>query len=524
MSEDNASRTAPDAPKHEHVLLSKRLVAINAASAVIARVLNVTVLLWMYQYLLARITPEEFAVYPVLTAVMIFAPLFFTLFTGGVARYVVDAYARGEPERVTQIASSIAPVIAGAGVLFCGAGLLLAGYVEHVLTITPSMVEPTRVMLVLLVVNYTLQMVLLPFTMGFHVRQRFVEFNALGIVRDLLRMALLLMFLVGIGPSVFWVVVAAVISEQLHLAGVVYRSTQLVPEIRFRPRLFDWRAAKELVSFGGWTSLGQLSNLLYINGATLILNAHGTALDVTNFHMGATFFNQIRMMIRLAAEPLQPAMTAMHSLEDRKRLARTALRGGRYGLLVALLGATPLAIYSREFVQLYLGETFADAAIVLALFMIVFLATQPVTLLPMVALATARVRAYNLAALASTSIGFVTMIILAVYWDAGAIEIAATLVVVTLAVQVGYYWPLLFRLTGARLGDFVWEVLFRGLAPAVAGGVVWAGLAWIAPPESWLTLFLWGAIGGVVYLATAAVSSLETGEREGLKKLIDRFR
>ncbi|MEL6367667.1 MAG: hypothetical protein AAFQ16_06880, partial [Pseudomonadota bacterium] len=162
MSEDNASRTAPDAPKHEHVLLSKRLVAINAASAVIARVLNVTVLLWMYQYLLARITPEEFAVYPVLTAVMIFAPLFFTLFTGGVARYVVDAYARGEPERVTQIASSIAPVIAGAGVLFCGAGLLLAGYVEHVLTITPSMVEPTRVMLVLLVVNYTLQMVLLP--------------------------------------------------------------------------------------------------------------------------------------------------------------------------------------------------------------------------------------------------------------------------------------------------------------------------------------------------------------------------
>ena len=65
-----------------HVVISKRLVVTNAVSAVLVRLLNVFLLLWVYHYLLARISPEQFAVYPVVMAMMLFAPLFFSFFTG----------------------------------------------------------------------------------------------------------------------------------------------------------------------------------------------------------------------------------------------------------------------------------------------------------------------------------------------------------------------------------------------------------------------------------------------------------
>ena len=242
------------------MIVSQRLVAINAASSVGARLLNVTVLLWMYQYLLTRISPEEFAVYAVLMAVMGFAPLFFSVFTGGVSRYIVEAYALGQPRRVAEITSSILPLLGAASATFLMAGLVVAAFIEDVLKIAPGMVDTARLMLCLLVANYALQILTLPFTTGFHVRQRFVELNMLGILRDLLRIILLVTLLVGIGPSVLWVVVASVISDQAYLAATVYRSLQLVPEVRFKAKLFRWETGRKLISFGLWTTLGELAN------------------------------------------------------------------------------------------------------------------------------------------------------------------------------------------------------------------------------------------------------------------------
>jgi hypothetical protein len=133
------------------------------------------------------------------------------------------------------------PLLGAASAAFLLIGLVGTAFVEDILKIAPGMEDDARLMLFLLVVSYALQMAMLPFTMGFHVRQRFVELNIIGVLRDLLRiallLALLLALLVGIGPSVLWVVVASVIAEQAHLAAVVVRSRQLVPEARFDSEL-----------------------------------------------------------------------------------------------------------------------------------------------------------------------------------------------------------------------------------------------------------------------------------------------
>ena len=93
-----------------YVEISKRLVLINSISSVITRLINILFLVWIYEYLLERISTEEFAVYPVVAAIIVFAPLFSSLLTGGISRFVIEAYARGEMQRVTEIVSSIVPL------------------------------------------------------------------------------------------------------------------------------------------------------------------------------------------------------------------------------------------------------------------------------------------------------------------------------------------------------------------------------------------------------------------------------
>jgi O-antigen/teichoic acid export membrane protein len=503
-----------------HIVISKKLVALNSASSVLARLINATVLLWMYQYLLRRISAEEFAVYPVVMAVMVFAPLFFSFFTGGISRYVVEAYAKGEFGQVTRIVSSIFPLLLAAAAVLLSAGMLLAANVEHVLNIAPSMVEAARIMLALLVVSAAAQMLGLAFTPGFHVRQRFVELNMLGIARDLLRIALLFLLLLGLGADVVWVVVATVVSELVYVPVMVMRSRRMVPELRFRWSHFDWKHARKLMSFGIWTTLGQLSHVMSTSAATILLNLFGTGVDVTAYHIGATFHRQLGSMISLAALPLQPAMTAMHSLAEKQRLKDTVLRGGRYGLWVSLAVAVPLAIYAKEFIALYLGEGHAQVAVVITLFMATFPFTQPTALLLMTAMATARLGPFFVGIFLFQLLITLLSLYLAAVHDVGAIGVTLALTVVTALSQLFYFGPLCLRLIEASFGLFVRRVLTPGFAPALAGAAVWVPLKYALMPDSWLSLFVCAAAGGMVYVATLLSFCLDEGERKDARNLL----
>lgn len=507
---------------HKNITVSKRLVAINSASSVLAKIVNMTVLLWVYQYLLKRIPAEEFAVLPVVTAIMVFAPLFFSFFTGGISRYVVVAYAKGDFERVTRIVSSIFPPLALGALVFLVAGAGFAFNIGKVLNIAPQMIVSARIMMALLVVSFALQMLALPFGVGFHVRQRFVELNFLGVGRDLIRVLLLFVLLIGIGPQVIWVVVATFVSEAIYTIAMIIRSRQMVAALRFRPAFFEKKQAIELMSFGLWTTLGRLGSVMYTNAATIILNLYGSAVDVTSYHIGSTFFRQLDSMINLAAQPLQPVMTAMHVLEDRHRFGMTVFRGGRYALWVAMSVATPLLIYADTFIELYLGAKYSSASMVIVLFMIIFPFTKPTTLLAMTAMAMARVREFFLPAFLFQATGLALMFWFVTQTDLGVFGVTLALTIVTVVSQILYYWPLCLKLTDLGFKDFAAQVLGPGFSPSIGAGVIWLALKLAFSPQSWLTLGLCVVIGGVGYLIILFGLCLNSSEKRDLRSILSR--
>ncbi|MGR3585722.1 MAG: hypothetical protein ACU0B8_15765, partial [Pseudooceanicola nanhaiensis] len=275
------------------VIISKRLVAVNSVSSVLARVVNFVVLLWVYQYLLRHLSAAEFAILPLVTSLMVFGPLFFSFFIGGIARYMVDAYAKDDIEGMRRVTSSLFPVLLGAAAVLLPAGLYFATHIDSVFNVAPGMVEQTRLMFTLLLLSFTFQTVIIPFTSAYAVSQRYYEKNLIDVARDLLRAGLTVALLVILGPSVFWVVVATVLAETCASLLMLARSFRIVPELGFEWRLFSFRLAREMTSFGFWTTLDRLGAILHTHAATLVLNLTGTPAEVTAYYIGATFFRQI---------------------------------------------------------------------------------------------------------------------------------------------------------------------------------------------------------------------------------------
>ena len=95
----------------------------------------------------------EYEIYPLVLALVMFLKILTTSITGGIARYVTEAYAKGEKDRVTEIVSSMVPAAAVASLGFLALGGVAAWNIGMVFNIDPRFLDGARIMVAMLVLS-----------------------------------------------------------------------------------------------------------------------------------------------------------------------------------------------------------------------------------------------------------------------------------------------------------------------------------------------------------------------------------
>lgn len=506
------------------VQISKRLVLINSTSAVIARIINVSVLVWLHQYLLRRISPEEYSLLPVLMAAILLLPLLTTVLTAGLGRFVVAAYAKGDDRCITQIVSTMFPLLLGAGFVLLAVGLPFSWYVDRILSIPAGRVWDARIMMALLLLSVAIRPPCAAFTIGLYVRQKFVLHNLLKVLDEVLRLALLFILLLGVSTRVLWVVVANVTAGITMTVVLVIVSRRLIPALRFEIREIQWERARELISFGGWNFLGYLAWRLRLTMIPLLLNKLATPMDVNMYHIGSLPRRQIDQWADVMATPLYPVVTGMHAMGAGERIRSVYLRGGRVALWVMLAAALPAIIYSRTLIRLYIGNAFMDAAVVMAFTLACLPINNGAWMLWQVANATGRVRAAGIRALAiqAIAIGATFYLVAAQGW--GAVGAAFASFAVGTVSGVVTLWPLGLKLADVKFHTWVRQTLVPGLTPGCVAAVVWVALDIIVAPDTWIELGLCTGLGILCYMGTLLALCLEPRDQEDLATIVARGR
>lgn len=516
---DRGSATPPS--KSERIEISKRVVLINSASALCYRLLTLSVLVWLQQYLLKRVSAEEYALYPAIAALLAFSPVVLELLAGGITRFVTEAYARGDDERIGEIVSSLAPFLLGIAALLLGLFGVLAWQIDVVLKVEPELVWDARIMLVLMGFSIAWHLVIVAYMSGFQVRQRFMLLNVTQLAEQILSMSLLFALLFGVSTRVLWVVVASV-SAGFVASGVrLLISRRLVPALRFERRLIHRRAIREIIGFGAWTSLGSLANMIRLGAPPLVLNHFGTAVQLAEFHVGSLVVRNLHQLMLFVTAPLQPVLVTMHAMGQRDRMGAVFLRGGRLALWMTLLPATSLAVFSSELIELYLGGRYDATAHVLVILFGTFPFIQSVAFAYRLAVATAQLRRFFLWVLASELISLAGMLIAVAVLDRGAEGVAIAVLASSVLSHLVAFWPMGIAMAGVSFGAFVRHTLRPGLIPCVVAGGAGLLLRSAYSPHTWLALGLCAAAVSAVYAAVLLLC-LEPEDRQDLARLIAR--
>jgi len=506
------------------VEISKRLLLINYASSLAVQVINTLVLLGVYRYLAGRIPPEEYALYPVLGSVIVFLPLLTSVLTAGLSRYAVEAYAQDDERRVTQIVSTMFPLTLGAGLVILVGGGVFAWYVDYVLTIAPGQLWEARLMMALMVFSFSFGVSLAPFGVGFYIRQKFVLSNFIGVGRELLRIGLLFVLLFGVSTRVLWLVVASVVSSTCWVLATRVISRRLVPALRFRLSEIRWEMARKLVSFGGWSVVAQLADLIRTSADPLILNKLATPVDVMAFQFGSLPYAHIRSASSLLFGPLMPQLTAMYATGSKDRLRNAYLRGGRYALWVSLFMAVPLIVYCREVIHWFWKGLYPDASPVMVLLLVPFLTVYGHVMVPNLSIAIGQMRPWAIRVIGLQVLNLGLTLYLVGVLKMGAIGSALGTSVVMALIWPVVSAPLGFRLAGTTFRQWFLETLWPGVVPGLAAAAVMLALRSVVHPGTWLSLGLCAGCGMAVYAAVLFGFCMQPADRADFYRLRARFR
>ncbi len=501
------------------VQLSKRLLLINSASSVLRRILYVSVLIWLNQYLLRRIGAAEYSLYPVVASVMLFIPLLSLFLTAGLGRFVTEAYTMGDDRKVTAIVSTMTIPLLCLAVLCLVGGLAFSWHVGRILTIPPGRLWDARVMLGLLVCSAALRLPLTPFVFGLYVEQKFVLQNLIGLLVEVVKIAILFTLLFGVSTRVLWVVVTEVVAQSVSTVIMIVVSQRCVPAMRFSIHRIDWSIARQIMGFGGWSLVISSASSVQRMLDPVFLNKLAALADVASYHIATMPARHINAFADVATAPLVPQLVTMHATGRHDQMRRLYLRGGRYGLWVVLCITLPAMVYCRELITLYLGVEYIETAFVMVLALLSATWGYSNWMLPQLCHAKGQMRPIALRFAAIQAVRLALVLVFVGWLGMGALGLGGAGLIAA-AANGAVNLPLGWRLVDVAPGQWFKDVLVKGSVPGVAALVVWVGLELLRPPSTWTALGLYVGAGLLVYLVVLASYSFDAYDRTQIRTII----
>jgi O-antigen/teichoic acid export membrane protein len=491
----------------------RKVVLLNGASSLITILLRISVLVWVNQHLIRRISPEEYGLFPLVSSLVVFGDFFKNIFTGGLGRYIVEEDARGNDEGVTRVVSSMFPFLIAASLVMALVAGLAIWQIERILEIAPGQVADARLMFGLLIVMLIVGMVSGPFNIGPYVRQRFVLINAVGLAEEALRIAILLCLLFGVSTRVLWLVIASVAAGLARTAVLWVMTQRMLPAVALNWRLASISTARRMMEFGAWTSVQGLTNLMANTVPFLLLNRFGSAMDVSSFHLGRLPDVQFRRLALAAITPVQPALTSTFATAGEGAMQECYIRGGRYHLWLTMIGIAPFLVFAQPIATLYAGERYHGVGLVMIATLGCYPAIWASAMFYRVAHAIGRVRKYYVCDVFVQSAALLAISLAVAWLGWGAAGAAMAMSLTLIVMHFLLIWPMGLRLVGGSWSRFIRATLLPGLAPFAVALVLCLAIGESMNVNNWWRLGGAAVVAILAYLATLFGLCLDASDR-----------
>lgn len=321
---------------------NNKRIAKNTVMLYVRMLLLILVNLYTSRVVLNALGVEDYGLYAVVGAVVVFLGFVNSSMTAASQRFL--AFSKGKDDATAQNAMfnsvSVAQIIIAIVILVVAesAGTF---YIEHYLNVASHKVGTAHIVFQFSLFSLLVKTITVPYNAAIIANEKMSAFAMISIVEGLLQLgaATSLVFF----TSNRLVLYAAMMFLSVFFSQLAYRiySLRHFPECRLR-RTWNKQTVKEIFSYSGWNLLGALSSVAVDQGVNMILNAFFGV--IVNAARGIAFqvSSAIASLSGNFQQALNPQIVKSYARNDLLEMHKLVMKGARFSFYLLLLLSVPI--------------------------------------------------------------------------------------------------------------------------------------------------------------------------------------
>lgn len=466
--------------------------------------------------MISMLGQSEYGLYSLAMSVMGYLQLLNFGIGSTVIRYIAKARAEGDKENEERVIGLFTAIYSVIAVVILAVGIAVSFNINmfYSNTLSGEELERLKTLLLLMTFNTAIFLPLSVFSSIIVAHERYIFNKAIGMITTVAAPLLnLVMLFVGFA-SVGLVISSTILNILMYTIYIIYCFRRL--GIRPRFKNMELSMLREIIGFSFFIFLGELVNILYWSTDKLIIGAVIGTAAVAVYNVGATFNNYVQNISIAISGVLTPKITTMVVKDvPKSELTELFVRIGRLQFIVISFIVSAFVIFGRQFIGLWVGDSYAEAYPVALLVMlpVTIPLIQNTGLSIVIAQNKHRFRAIVYAVIAVLNV--ILTLIFVQYWGIIGASVATCIAyVIGPVIIMNWYYK---KKTGIDIPLF-WKNILK-MSPLMVVMII-AGL-WLTSLfqiNNWGTFILSAAVYTAIYCPLAYAVMMNRYEKDIFKK------
>jgi len=348
-------------------MTQNRRILLNVLASYVRSLFGIACGLFSTRWVLMALGETDLGLYGVVGGLALFVSFFNIQFSLAISRYF--AYSIGQAQvaadkaqgldecrRWFNIAVSIHTVLP---LLLVAVGYPLGAYaITHGwLVIPPDRVESCVWVWRFTCLSSLVAMMNVPFQGMYTAKQYIAELTIYSFIQTAVRTGFIYFMVVHPGDWLARYAFGMMAVSVIPSLVICIRAIQVFPECAFvRKYLWDWSRIKSVASYVTWQVLGSGGYVLRNSGVAIVVNRMLGPNVNAAMSIGNTLSAETAVLTGALNGAFAPVITSACGAKDFNLMRKMAFRSCKFGLLLTLVFAIPLAIEVNEVLRLWLKE------------------------------------------------------------------------------------------------------------------------------------------------------------------------
>lgn len=494
---------------------SQRIV-LNTIATYTRSVISGGLALFSSRWVLGALGQTDFGLFNLVGSIIVFVTFLNMVLSASVARHYAYSIGKGGLDEVNRWFNAAFGMHLLMAVVLTLIGWPIGEYViDHILIIPDDRILVSLQVFRISLVSAFLSMLSVPFVAMFTAKQHIATLSLWGTFQSLMSFMLaILLFWVSGDKLLFYAIGMVVIFALIYITQIFY-ATLVFPECRINFHMWYSKShVIEIVSFAGWSLVGNLGLIFRNQGSAILLNIYFGPVANAAYGIANQISSQTKQLAAAMVGAFSPEITTSEGRGDRERMLFLSRHASKLGTILVLIFAIPLMIEMDFILKIWLTEVPLHTASICQFIIIAFIIERLNAGDQLAVHATGKIALYE------SVVGFCLFMTLPLAWcliklGSSPAGIGLAFLISQLVFSVARAF-LSRHLLGSSINQWFQGVVIPCVRVGLVGFFVALLFRWSMPP-SW-TRFIYGSLLSIV--ASSVVTffwGLEERERQFVK-------